>query len=64
MTTFIEEKDFHGTQKVRILRGIVAGGKPRQVGEIVELPAFQGYELIAAGKAEPFVPAPAFKSLK
>ncbi len=60
---FIEEKDFHGTQKVRILRGIVAGGRPCGVGEVIEVRSVEAYELICAGNAEPFVPGPAFASL-
>ena len=51
----IDPKDFSGTQKVRIVRGIVAGGLPRLIGEIVELPSAEAYELVCAGSAEPLV---------
>lgn len=61
---FIEARDFVGVQKVRILRGVVAAGKPRQVGEIVELPTHQAFELVCTGQAEAYVPGPAFASLE
>ena len=63
MTTFIDPKDFQGRQKIRILSGIVAAGKPCAPGEIIEVSSYEGYELICAGNAEPFVEAPSLRSL-
>ena len=60
----IDPKDFQGTQKIRILNGIVAGGKPRAPGEVIEVPSCEAYELIVARNAEPYIPAPAFESLR
>jgi hypothetical protein len=60
----IDPKDFTGKARVRMLAACVAGKAPRSVGEVVELSSYEAYELIAGGLAEPFVPAPAFESLK
>jgi hypothetical protein len=60
----IDPRDFEGTARVRMLANVVAGGKPRAPGEVIEVPACEGYELICAGNAEPVVPAPAFVSLR
>lgn len=60
---FIEE--LKGRQKVKITDGCVAGFKPRAVGDVVELPAMECLQLIALGKAEPYVEGrPALSSLE
>ena len=51
----IDPSDYEGTQKVRIVRSIIAGGRPRAVGEICELPVHECLELISAHMAEPLV---------
>jgi len=58
MARVIDPQDYEGTQRVRIVASIVAGGKPRAVGEIVELPTHECVELISAGLAEPLVAGP------
>jgi hypothetical protein len=54
----IDPADFEGVQKIRMLVNIVAGGKPRARGEVIELPSYAAYELVCAGLAEPFIEAP------
>ena len=50
----IDERDFvpGSTMRIRMLRAVVAGRLPRQIGEVCELPSAEAFELVASGLAE------------
>ena len=54
----IDGQDFQGLQKIRMLKNVVAGGRPVSVGDVISLPSAEAYELVANNMAEPYVEGP------
>lgn len=52
-----------GSMKIRILSGVVAGGRPRAPGDEVTVDMQSALELIRAGAAETIVEGPRLVSL-